>query len=341
MKKALKISLIAVACLVILIGGASAWLWFEYRQFVSSPAGETDKAVTLDIPANVSFNAVARQLQEAGVIADTFRFKLLSRLMGADKQLKAGEYQLSPAMTPPEVLHALVQGDVVLHRLTIPEGFTIHEIAAELQRTGLGDADAFTAQAFDPQVVKDLGFQADTLEGYLFPDTYFFPKGVTVKTIITRMVRQFQAQFSEQWRRRAEELGLSVHQVVTLASIIEKETGDSAERPMISSVFHNRLKKRMRLESDPTVIYGVDDFDGNITRRHLSAETRYNTYVIRGLPPGPIANPGRLSIEAALYPADTEYIFFVSKKDGTHYFSKTIDEHNQAIRKYQLRRRKN
>jgi UPF0755 protein len=188
--------------------------------------------------------------------------------------------------------------------------------------------------------MKKLNVPADSFEGYLFPDTYFFPRGVLAKDIITTMVNRFWTQFGVDWKERADELGLSVHEVITLASIIEKETGVSSERPIISSVFHNRLKKRMRLESDPTVIYGISDFDGNITRKHLDTHTPYNTYRIRGLPPGPIANPGAAAIESALFPAETDYLFFVSKKDRTHKFSTTILEHNRAVRKYQLRRKK-
>jgi len=184
-----------------------------------------------------------------------------------------------------------------------------------------------------------LGLGAETLEGYLFPDTYFFPKDVTVEKIISTMVLRFWSIFSPAWKERAKHYGLTVHQVVTLASIIEKETGAAFERPLISSVFHNRLRKKMRLESDPTVIYGIKNFDGNLTRKHLKTRTPYNTYAIRGLPVGPIANPGRASLEAALFPEKTSFIYFVSKKDTTHHFSTNLKEHNRAVRKYQLGRK--
>jgi UPF0755 protein len=152
------------------------------------------------------------------------------------------------------------------------------------------------------------------------------------------MTRRFREAFSDAWRARAHALGMSVHEVVTLASIIEKETGDPAERPLIASVFHNRLERGMRLETDPTVIYGIEDFDGNLTRKHLRTPTPYNTYLNKGLPPGPIASPGKAALEAALYPAESGYLFFVSRKDGTHQFSSTLKEHREAVRKYQLRR---
>jgi UPF0755 protein len=197
----------------------------------------------------------------------------------------------------------------------------------------------FLDAATDPETVRGQGIEADTLEGYLFPDTYYFPRGLDSATIIATMVKQFRAAFKPAWEQQAEALGMTVHEVVTLASIIEKETGAPEERPLIASVFHNRLKKGMRLETDPTVIYGIPDFDGNIKRRHLETYTPYNTYKIKGLPPGPIASPGALALEAALYPAQSEFLYFVSKKDGTHQFSRTIKEHNAAVRKYQLRKR--
>jgi UPF0755 protein len=256
----------------------------------------------------------------------------------SDKRLRAGEYRLSAAMTPAQILDVLVQGRSVLYRLTIPEGYTIVQIAQEVARQDLGTAEDVQRLATDPQFVQSHGIEAQTLEGYLFPDTYYFPKDVEPRKIIAKMVERFKAQLQPVWEQRAKELNFSVHQIVTLASIIEKETGAPSERPIIASVFHNRLKKKMRLESDPTVIYGIPNFDGNIKRHHLQTWTPYNTYKIRGLPPGPIANPGRASIEATLYPDQTDFLYFVAKKDGTHHFSTNIKDHNRAVRKYQLRR---
>ena len=198
----------------------------------------------------------------------------------------------------------------------------------------------FIQAATDTTRVRQIGLEGETFEGYLFPDTYFFPKEVTIERIISTMVKRFWSVFVPEWQARAKDLGLTVHQVVTLASIIEKETGAPFERPIISSVFHNRLKKKMRLESDPTVIYGIKNFDGNLTRKHLTTPTPYNTYKIRGLPSGPIASPGGASLEAALYPDDTKFIYFVSRKDRTHQFSTNLKQHNRAVQKYQLGRRK-
>jgi UPF0755 protein len=241
-------------------------------------------------------------------------------------------------MTPAQILDILVQGRSILYRLTIPEGYTIDQIAHEIARQGLGTAEEIQKLATDPLVAQSYAIDAQTLEGYLFPDTYYFPKDVEPRKIIKKMVERFKAQFQPVWEQRAKALSFSVHQIVTLASIIEKETGAPSERPIIASVFHNRLKKKMRLESDPTVIYGIPNFDGNIKRQHLQTRTPYNTYKIRGLPPGPIANPGSASIEAALYPDQTDFLYFVARKDGSHQFSTNINDHNRAVRKYQLRR---
>ncbi|RJQ72790.1 MAG: endolytic transglycosylase MltG [Desulfobacteraceae bacterium] len=324
--------------LILLVGliAAAAGIWIDMARFARRPAspGGTQRIVV--IAPGETFNAVTASLEHNDIIASRWRFKLLARFRGDDKRLKAGEYALTSAMSPVQILESLVSGKVLLHRLMIPEGYTIAQIAAEVGRAELAAAQEFRALAMEPGLAAVLGLEGLSLEGYLFPDTYYFPKNLPVRTIIETMVERFREKFPQQWRDRAQELGLSMNQVVTLASIIEKETGDPSERAIIASVFHNRLKKKMRLESDPTVIYGIENFDGNITRSHLLTATPYNTYRIRGLPPGPIANPGKEAIEAALYPAQTSFLYFVSKKDGTHHFSTTIEEHNRAVRLYQL-----
>ena len=317
----------------------SVWAAVTMKRYAGTPGTGPDHQVIFAIAPGETFDALTTRLETEGVIANPVKFKILARIKGDDKKLKAGEFLLSSTMTPNQILDVMVNGKSYLYRLTIPEGFTARQIAAEIAAQGLGNADAFMELVNDAHTAADLGIEAQTLEGYLFPDTYYFPKGVSPMTIVQKMVNRFKEEFRPQWYERAREIKFTVHQIVTLASIIEKETGDAAERPVISSVFHNRLRRHMRLESDPTVIYGIKEFDGNIKRSHLSTPTPYNTYTIRGLPPGPIASPGRSSIEAALYPAQTKYLFFVSKKDHTHYFSETIAEHNKAVRKYQLRRR--
>ena len=310
-----------------------------YR-YAHSPADSNGTEEIVSVLPGEKFTALAANLEQRGIITHVSKFKILAIIRGVDKKLKSGEYPLTAAMSPIEVQDLLVSGKSYLYRLTIPEGFTLRQIAGEVAKNGLGQSEDFIALATSPEYVDTLGVEADTLEGYLFPDTYYFPKSVSEDAIIRKMVARFNDQFFAEWRSRAKDLDRTVHEIVTLASIIEKETGASFERPVIASVFHNRLRKKMRLESDPTVIYGIPDFDGNIKRIHLATPTPYNTYKIRGLPPGPIASPGREAIKAALYPAETDYFYFVSKKDSTHHFSTNIREHQEAVRKYQLRHRK-
>ena len=315
-------------------------LYMHLMSWADRPAGTTATEKLFTIAPGQGLKETANALRREGLVSDALRFTILARLDKKDKLIKAGEYFFSTAMTPNEILGQMVEGRVHLYRLTIPEGFNLVQIAAAVASAGLASEKDFLAVARDPATAKALNIDAATTEGYLFPDTYYFPRGLDSFTIIASMVKQFEAAFKPEWHAQAKKMGLSVHEVVTLASIIEKETGAPAERPLIASVFHNRLKKGMRLETDPTVIYGIPDFDGNIKRRHLETYTPYNTYKIKGLPPGPIASPGALAIQAALYPAQTDYLYFVSKKDGTHQFSKTIKEHNAAVRKYQLRKRR-
>ena len=325
---------------ILVIGAAAvvcflAWNVFDYagRPFRNDIS---EKAITV-FPGQ-HFKMIARQLEKAGITRDSLRFKLFARFKGYDKRIKAGEYRLSAALSPKQILEIMVSGKVALYRITIPEGYNLIQIAGIVSEMGLTDTQAFVQAAVDPAIVHALGVEADSLEGYLFPDTYHFPKGLPLDEIMGVMVNRFQEVFSAEWQTRARQMGMQLHQVVTLASIIEKETGAAFERPLIASVFHNRMAKGMRLSSDPTVIYGIKDFDGNLTRKHLTTATPYNTYLNKGLPPGPIANPGLSSLEAALYPAETDYLYFVSKKDGTHHFSTTLKEHNRAVRKYQLKK---
>ena len=313
-------------------------LFFDLFHYAGKPAATVGKNRVLVINKGQRFKTIAQALGQAGFIKSPIKFYLLARLKGDDKKIKAGEYLFSAVMSPQKILARLVSGEVKLHRLTIPEGYNLSQVAAQAQKAGLVDAAAFLKAARDAAETKVYDIPAATFEGYLYPDTYFFGRPVTAKKIVATFVNRFNMVFTPAWRERAKQLNLTVHEVVTLASIIEKETGAAFERPIISSVFHNRLKKRMRLESDPTVIYGIKNFDGNITRRHLKTPTPYNTYTIKGLPPGPIANPGRASLHAALFPKDTDYLFFVSKNDTTHKFTTHLEAHRKAVRKYQLRR---
>lgn len=327
------ISLFVIIC-------AAAGLFFELRIYADTPANvNTSQNVIVNVQPGQTLRNTADFLQQKKIIKSGLKFILIARIKGLDKHLKAGEYLLSATMPPRQVLEIMVKGAVNLHRLTVPEGYSISQIAVLVENAKFGSRDDFVKTATNTDLAAKYGIEDATFEGYLFPDTYFFPRGVAMEQIISAMVKRFWSIFSIEWRARAKDLGLTVHQVVTLASIIEKETGAAFERPTISSVFHNRLKKKMRLESDPTVIYGIKNFDGNLTRKHLDTPTPYNTYKISGLPAGPITNPGRESLEAALYPEKTVFIYFVSKQDTTHYFSTSLKEHNQAVRKYQLKRK--
>jgi UPF0755 protein len=308
----------------------------EIHEFARTPAGFTGIDEKFLVSPGKSFSSIAKDLHTAGLVRSRIKFRILSRITGADRKIMAGEYLLSAALTPDRILEKLVSGDVILYRLTIPEGFSVAQIAAILEGSGWGSQKEFFSFALNPAFVENLNIGTADLEGYLFPDTYLFPKNTSPGKIIGAMTGRFKSVFSEQWEKRAKDLGFTVHQIVTLASIIEKETGDPKERPLISSVFHNRLRQGMRLETDPTVIYGIKDFNGNLTREHLKTPSPYNTYLNYGLPPGPISNPGCKSLEAALYPADSDFLYFVSRKDGTHHFSSNLNDHLRAVRKYQL-----
>jgi len=315
-------------------------LYLHLMSWADRPVGSAAEEKLFTVPPGWGLKKTADALRQEGLVSNALRFTILTRLDGKDKLLKAGEYFFSTTMTPREILGQMVEGRVHLYRLTIPEGYNLVQIAAAVAAAGLATEKDFLDTARDPEAAKQQGIEAETLEGYLFPDTYYFPRELDSITIIATMVRQFRAAYKPDWKQRANDLGMTLHEVVTLASIIEKETGAPEERPLIASAFHNRLRKGMRLETDPTVIYGIPDFDGNLKRRDLETHTPYNTYKINGLPPGPIASPGALSLEAALHPAQTDYLYFVSKKNGTHQFSTTIKAHNAAVRKYQLRKKR-
>lgn len=328
---------IGLFCLLLVAVAMFAAFWYIY-DYATSPAMANAETRVFEVPPGTGINLLGRRLKKEGIITHPEQFKYLAMYQARNEKIKAGEYLLSPAMSPIEIINKMMRGDVVLHKLTIPEGYTIQQVAAQVAKAGFMAKADFIRVAASRAMAEKSGIQADTLEGYLFPETYFFPSSAGAETIVKAMVDRFKAVFTDQWKRQAETMGFSVHQIVTLASIVEKEAAVEEERPLIASVFHNRLKKNMRLESDPTVIYGIDHFDGNLTRLHLNTRTPYNTYRIHGLPKGPIANPGKKALEAVLYPADTPYLYFVAKNDGTHKFSATLHSHNQAVRKYQLGR---
>ena len=308
--------------------------------FLVQPARKIGPDQIFIVHKGATLREVICDLEKKGIIASKTPLLLWNRLSGQGTKIKAGEYRLNSSMAPLGVLQILSKGNIITHPVTIPEGFTIKQIAEELDKKGLADRAKFSSLAEDPDVVKSYGISGPSLEGYLYPDTYRFGRGQPAISIIDVMVKRF-FEVTSPLKEMVGESGMTLQQVITLASLIEKETGQRGERPVIASVFLNRLKRGMRLESDPTVIYGIRDFNGNLTRKDLSESTPYNTYVIKGLPFGPIANPGEESIKAVLDPADTDYLYFVSKNNGSHHFSKTLREHNRAVKIYQRKGRRN
>ena len=269
------------------------------------------------------------------LIRSRWAFLWLGKTRDIDRKIRPGEYELDASLSSQEILAKLLSGRVVLHPVTIPEGYNLTQIADVLSTQQVTDAKEFTKLVRDRAFIATLGIEADSLEGYLFPETYSFPRGTKAREVIKAMVDGLHRVWSVEMQEQAARMKLSLHQVLTLASVIEKETGSKEERELIAAVFHNRLRKKIPLQSDPTVIYGLPAFDGNIHKRDLSILSPYNTYRVQGLPPGPIASPGAHSLRAALFPAQASYLYFVSRNDGTHQFSSTLTEHNQAVEKYQ------
>ncbi|TRZ97012.1 MAG: endolytic transglycosylase MltG [Deltaproteobacteria bacterium] len=286
------------------------------------------------VPKGSQFSGVVEILRKERILPHPMAFRSLVLLTNSGRRIRYGEY-VFPA--PPSAFDAwrrLTRGDVVKYEVTVPPGANLYDVAKLLEAEKLATADLFLAAAVSPNVLRRLGIPGESAEGYLFPDRYSFVKPVTPEEILEFMVRQFRRKVPPDVEMRAWEMGLTLHQVVTIASIIEKETALDAEKPIVSAVIRRRLALDMPLQMDPTVIYGVRRFDGTVTRKDLRTAGPYNTYRNRGLPPGPIANPGLASINAALNPSNTDYLFFVSKNDGSHTFSRTLQEHNRAVEQF-------
>ena len=308
------------------------------------PPSKTASTKVIFIKKGTHLKKVSEVLKQDGIIKNRHFFVLLTTILGKKTKVKAGEYEFHTQMLPLEVLDALVKGQVKPHLVTIPEGYTLSQIAQLLEDLNLVEKKGFLQKASSPAFINALGlsqFAGPTLEGYLFPETYHLFREMDSEEVIQMMVYQFKKVFGPDLVNRASELGISEKEVVILASIIEKETPLPEEKPLISAVFHNRLKRKIPLQSDPTVIYGIKNFNGNLTKEHLMRPTPYNTYLIAGLPPTPICNPGKDSLLAAVRPAPVPYLYFVSKNDGSHFFSSDIGEHNRAVWKYQKYPRKN
>jgi UPF0755 protein len=296
--------------------------------------------VTIYIPKGAGFFEIAAILDHAGMVKHKLPFVVLTKLKGAAGSIKPGEYELSTALSPNEIINKLYKGEIKIRRVTIPEDFTLKQIADRLIKEGLVTEAGFLSLSTDPAFLASLDIDAVSAEGYLYPDTYDFHRGMAESEIIRKMVSRFREKVTPEMIARASQLGLSDSAFVTLASLIGKETGHKEEKARISAVFHNRLKRGMKLQSDPTAVYRLDAYRSVVRRKDLDNDTSYNTYKISGLPPGPIANPGIDSLQAVLHPAPVKDLYFVSKNDGTHVFSSNLAEHAQAVLKYQIKRKK-
>ncbi|WP_029893793.1 endolytic transglycosylase MltG [Desulfohalovibrio reitneri] len=326
----------------LLLAGAGLFGLRLGLDFLATPPESAPREVVVTVEPGSTFARVAHQLANEGLVSDPEAFVLLGRLTGNLRSLKAGEFRLDASWGPMRTLDALTRGQGVLYKLSVPEGLTWRETATLVEQAGLGSRKSFRMAVHDSELLAEHGIPADSAEGYLFPETYFLPKPRegNAYPAARAMLAQFHEEAESVWPRGLPSPD-KLHRLVILASLVEKETAAPSERKRIAGVYANRLELGMLLQCDPTVIYGLgDEFDGNLTRDHLrDRDNPYNTYRHRGLPPGPICSPGLAALEAAADPEEHDFLYFVSKKDGTHHFSRTLSEHNRAVRRFQLGRR--
>jgi UPF0755 protein len=330
---------VALFLLLIVIAAAVIGGWFYLGASRSFKGYEGDEQF-VEIPQGSGTAVIGKRLADAGVIRDEVSFKLALWLSGTARHLQAGEYRFDHAMTPRQVADKIARGDVYVRPITFPEGLTAGQMAAAYESKEFGTAKEFLDATKNAALVSAIDPGAKDLEGYLFPDTYKLPRHSTAEQLVGRMVTSFMKALTPDLIDQAESRGMTVRQFVTLASIVEKETGNPAERPLVAAVYANRLKIGMGLQCDPTVIYALERagrYTGNLTRDDLHFDSPYNTYRYAGLPPGPIASPGRASLEAAANPANVPYLYFVSKNDGSHAFASTLEEHNRNVQEYQVK----
>ncbi len=317
---------------IILIASILVVITIHTYMFMITPA-IPPRPLMIDIKPGTSAWKISRELENQGVITDDMMFMTLAVLTGKVTRLQAGAYVFEGKHYPMDIILILFKGRTLRYRVTIPEGSTVYDIGAIVAETGLLSKTDFISSAQDIKTTSFFGIDAPSMEGFLYPDTYYLAPHMTALEIMAKMVNRFNEQCSSGMKQRLRELDMTWHQVLTLASIIQKEAVSTKEKPIISSVFHNRLKKNMQLQSDPTAVYGIDGFRRKIVPQDIRNANPYNTYRCKGLPPGPICNPDLGSIKAALWPARTNYLFFVSKGNGTHHFSRTYEEHSRAIRR--------
>lgn len=322
--------------LVALVLFAAAGGWFAWKAVVTPFKGFEGDSVVVEIKRGWNSNRIMRTLREEGVLRDEYAPLAYLKIFHSGDSLKAGHYLFEGESRPVDVIEKLIEGKTILSSVTVREGLDRFQIAGIMSEAGFGNLDEWESTTSDPSLVSDIAPEAESLEGYLFPDTYLIAPGSTPKTIVRLMVDNFRNNFGDELAYI--ETDLSVHETVTLASIVETEARLAPERPLIAGVYLNRIEKSMLLQADPTVIYALklqDEWDGNITRADLKTESPYNTYAVRGLPPGPIANPGLASLQAAARPDRTDYLYFVSRNDGSHVFARTLAEHNRNVHEHQ------
>lgn len=317
----------------------SAGAWWIYSRVNEPFKGYPGAEQFVDIPPGAGPTGIGQRLIDAGVVRDPWTFRAAILISGRARELKAGEYRFDAPIDALEVIDKIRRGDVYRRLLTFREGLTIAEMAVVFEQKGFGAAGDFLKAAADASAIRDLDPAARDLEGYLFPETYSLPRDTPARDVVARMVAAFKDAFDQDLRAAATAEGLTVRQAVTLASLVEKETGAPDERPLVAAVYRNRMKLGMGMQADPTVIYALQKagrYNGNLTRDDLQFDSPYNTYRYAGLPPGPIAAPGRASLQAAVHPAPVDYVYFVSKNDGTHAFATTLEEHNHNVFTWQV-----
>lgn len=319
--------------------GISCFLSMKYY-FVDPLDPNAAKLELVEIAPGASLKSICKSLEKKQIIRKWWSLLMVAKVRGGETTIKAGEYELSAAMSPKKILDKLAAGEVYKRAVMLKEGESIWHLGIAVENAGLMSRAEFESELSDPNLLTQFGVGAQSFEGYLYPETYLFSRPIRGRDIIWEMLKLAEDHWRPEYGIKAAELSMSRHEVLTLASIIEKESGKKDEQPLVSSVFHNRLKNGMRLESDPTVIYGLPDFKGRLTRADLDNPHPYNTYVNFGLPPGPIANPSESAIKAAVFPANTDFLFFVANGSGGHVFSTTLKDHNKAVQSYRARREK-
>ena len=332
-------ALLFVFAVVIPVGTAVFGAMYLYIRMGDPYKGYGTPDTFVEIPPGASAADIRSRLVDAGIVRDEYVFRFALWWSGEARNLQAGEYHFDQPLSALAVLQKIGRGEVYARRITFPEGLTIAEMAKIYESRGFGPARSFIDAAHDPTPIKSLDPAAPDLEGYLFPETYALPRGVPASRLVGMMVARFLATYTEQMREETTAQGMTPRQVVALASLVEKETAKAEERPMVAAVYRNRLKIGMPMQADPTVVYALmkaGRYDGNIRKDDLSLDSPYNTYKYPGLPPGPIASPGRASLEAALAPADVPYLYFVSRNDGSHVFAETLAQHNANVHEYQV-----